>query len=180
MSHHHQLLGIPINAGKETIKRAFREKAKKYHPDRNHSLSAKDNFIHIHQSYKYLMDNHGKPNAFKQRYKSQATTSREEQARKAQERAAKLAKMRYEQFRKEEEAFRNSSFAWFYKLIYFITYILLLMVAVIIGTIPFFAGINEGWFSFFILAPIFFFGTFAMIQKATKWKKEVNQVFAEE
>ncbi len=184
MSHYHQILGIPINAGKETIKRAYREKAKIYHPDINPSTSAKDNFIRIHRAYKYLMENHGEIDYSRSR-RSTTSPNREEQIRQARERAAQrakhraaqLAKMRYEQFQKEEEAFRNSAFVGLYKLLYFLGYLIQIFLALIIGSIPFFAGFNNGWFSFFLVAPIFFFGTFAMIQKATKWKREINQSF---
>ncbi len=182
MSYHHQILGIPINAGKETIKRAYREKAKQYHPDVNPASSAKESFIRVHRAYKYLMDNYGKSYSNSKRQEARQTNTRQEATRAAREkatkvRAAKLAKMRYEKFRKEEEAFRNSSFTWLYKLMYSIAYLFQVTVALFIGSIPFFAAYSEGWFTFFLLAPIFFFGTFAMVQKATSWKREINQAF---
>ena len=53
---HYKVLGIPRNAPSQTVKRAYREAAKRFHPDRNGSLYASDVFRAAHQAYEILND----------------------------------------------------------------------------------------------------------------------------
>ena len=46
LSDYYQILGLPANSSLEDIKKAYRQKARLYHPDINHSPDAKDKFIH--------------------------------------------------------------------------------------------------------------------------------------
>ena len=41
---HYHVLGIPGNAGPELVKKAFREKAKRFHPDRQSGGEAEEEF----------------------------------------------------------------------------------------------------------------------------------------
>lgn len=183
MSYYHQILGIPLNAGKETIKRAYRRKAKMYHPDRNPSPEAREKFILAHEAYQYLIKNpetaYRRPHGQKM---SKADIMRAEAKERAREkaRAAHYAKMRYEQYKKENEAFRNSKYAWLYKCMYLIGYIFFLIFACLIGSIPIFAGFNEGWYTIIFLGPIFCFGFYGMVLKATKWKREMDKAFTDQ
>lgn len=62
MENYYEILGVEITATKADIKKAFRELAKKYHPDKfaNDSLEqqkkAKDIFTKINQAYETLSD----------------------------------------------------------------------------------------------------------------------------
>lgn len=62
MKNYYEILGVEITASKSDIKKAFRELAKKYHPDKfaNDSLEkqkeAKDIFTKINQAYETLSD----------------------------------------------------------------------------------------------------------------------------
>ena len=49
-------LGIGENASEEQIKRAYRYKAKLYHPDMNPNTDTKDYYIKVQKAYEYLMD----------------------------------------------------------------------------------------------------------------------------
>ncbi len=54
---YYKILGIPENATDEQIKRAFRELAKKYHPDRNPGdKAAEEKFKEINEAYEVLSD----------------------------------------------------------------------------------------------------------------------------
>ena len=53
---HYQVLGVPRNATPERIKRAFRERAKRYHPDRSDSPAAASLFQLVHAAYTELID----------------------------------------------------------------------------------------------------------------------------
>lgn len=48
-------LGIGENASEEQIKRAYRYKAKLYHPDMNPNTDTKDYYIKVQKAYEYLM-----------------------------------------------------------------------------------------------------------------------------
>jgi len=53
MDDYYQILGVPENADEETIKKAFRELAKKYHPDRGGDA---EKFKKIVEAYRVLSD----------------------------------------------------------------------------------------------------------------------------
>ena len=49
------VLGVSPDASIAEIKRAYVGLARKYHPDRNHSPDAREQFIRINQAYTYIM-----------------------------------------------------------------------------------------------------------------------------
>ncbi len=53
---YYKILGVPRNATKEEIKKAFRRLALKYHPDRNKSPDAEEKFKEISEAYAVLSD----------------------------------------------------------------------------------------------------------------------------
>ncbi len=56
-ANYYQILGLPSNSSVEDIKRAYRQKARMYHPDLNHSPGAKDKFILVTEAYEFLIAN---------------------------------------------------------------------------------------------------------------------------
>lgn len=52
-------LGVREDAAEEQIKRAYRYKAKLYHPDMNPGADTKEYYINIQKAYEYLMRNPG-------------------------------------------------------------------------------------------------------------------------
>ncbi|TVR74393.1 MAG: hypothetical protein EA408_02920 [Marinilabiliales bacterium] len=102
-SHYYNILGLPENAGIREIKNAFRRKAKAYHPDINKEEGAHEKFVYINEAYTYLMNLHegGAAGAVTgdeqdEHYRQWVQYERE----KARRRAAKRARMRYEEFRR--------------------------------------------------------------------------------
>ncbi len=51
----YRVLGVPLDADESTIKRAYRSKAKRLHPDINPSSKAKAQFIELDKAYDYIM-----------------------------------------------------------------------------------------------------------------------------
>jgi hypothetical protein len=89
MNSYYQALGIPEGADLPTIKRAYRELAKKYHPDHNPDPSAKEQFIQVTEAYEYLI---GKAAAPSVSYASYTSTYEEE----IRARAREYARIRYD------------------------------------------------------------------------------------
>lgn len=58
ISDYYQVLGLSKDASVEEIKKAYRQKARLYHPDINSSADAKDMFIIITEAYDFLLTNH--------------------------------------------------------------------------------------------------------------------------
>lgn len=53
---YYEILGISKSADKKQIKSAYRELAKKYHPDKNSEPGAEDKFKEVQEAYDILMD----------------------------------------------------------------------------------------------------------------------------
>lgn len=65
---YYKILDLPANASIDEIKRAYRKKARLYHPDINPSPEAKDQFIGITEAYDFLISNHDKIKTDEQAY----------------------------------------------------------------------------------------------------------------
>ena len=55
---YYEILGLPVNSSIDEIKKAYRKKARLYHPDINPAPDAKDHFISITEAYEFLMSYH--------------------------------------------------------------------------------------------------------------------------
>ena len=55
-SDHYAALGLAANATQDDIKRAFRQRAATYHPDRNAAADAAARFREVQQAYDVLSD----------------------------------------------------------------------------------------------------------------------------
>lgn len=98
---YYRILGVTPDAEIDLIRKAYRKKARQYHPDHNSSPDAHDQFLKICEAYNYLTElrKRGNKNGipFDQRKKE------------AEDRARAYAKMRYEEFIKQNEAFERTS-----------------------------------------------------------------------
>ena len=56
MSDHYTALGVPPHATLDDIKKAFRQKASYYHPDRNPAPDAAERFRAVQKAYEVLSD----------------------------------------------------------------------------------------------------------------------------
>jgi hypothetical protein len=55
LTDYYEILGIPVDSSVEEIKKAYRKKARLYHPDINPSPDAKDLFICVTEAYEFLI-----------------------------------------------------------------------------------------------------------------------------
>jgi hypothetical protein len=106
-----RILNIKPPASEDEIKQAYRELAKKYHPDVNHSKDAHDKFLEISEAYEFLIEQSKKTSGKTLNYDPEDTSMREyfeEMRRMARERAQEKARLKYEKIQKEHEAFQES------------------------------------------------------------------------
>lgn len=102
----YKTLGLKAGASADEIRRAYRKLVKKYHPDRNPSPSAAEQFIEIQSAYEQLTSGQttADPSAVEQKYKErQAQYDQDLDAYKRQ-RAAAREKLR--QQKEKEEAYK--------------------------------------------------------------------------
>jgi hypothetical protein len=125
---YHKILGLKKEAGPEDIKRAYRQLAKKYHPDINKAPDAHEQFIMITEAYEILINqdlheiyHHRESTRDPGFMRDQYEKAREE----ARESARRYARMKYEKFIREQEAFKKSG--W-HDLILTLKYFLRIMV----------------------------------------------------
>lgn len=179
MADYYQLLGIPSNASFAEIKAAYRKQAKKYHPDVNKSPNAQYQFVLLTTAYQTLIDSH-KRTAYDNSKQQKASTASFQtyqewaQAKKAQ--AEWEAKMRYYEFLKKREAFRQSKY---YKLAIWITYfmknIAYLFGLGVIG-VSLYLIYNIHFMLIFLLLP-FICGGVYIIKWTNDWYKETRRYF---
>ncbi len=101
---YYDILGISEDSTLNEIKAAFREKAKEYHPDLNLNPDAVEKFIEINEAYTFLLrlrssfaagGQHKAPG-----YDTFYNEWVREERKKARQRAAERAKMKFEEYRK--------------------------------------------------------------------------------
>ena len=169
---YHKILGLQKDAGPDEIKRAYRQLAKKYHPDISKAFDAHDQFIKITEAYEILI------NRDLHEYYFQRETTRDpgfmhaqyKKAREeARENAQRYARMKYEKFIREQEAFKKSG--W-HDLILTLRYVLRIMVFPIIVFLIIMPLVSEevsqhpsGYVMFWL------FATILIIFVVNNWKK---------
>lgn len=92
-----QILDVHANASEDAIKKAYREKAKLYHPDVSKLENAHEKFVLLTEAYEFMM------NRLKNPYHGQKTSQSkykwtEDTQQKAREEARRAAQMRYQDF----------------------------------------------------------------------------------
>lgn len=158
MNGYYDILELSTNATEQEIRKAYRRLAKRYHPDVNKTKNAHEKFIEISEAYEFLI-NHG------QHYKTSftiATTeeqntndyrSREEFERFRQtsrEKAENQAKMRYETFKKQHEAFQKSGQNDLSLLFTIIIRIAIIPLFLFLLFLPLYVALNNEWTMIFL------------------------------
>ena len=96
---YYEILGIPQNANIEEIKKAYRKKARLYHPDINPAPDAKDHFICVTEAYEFLIANHEKIKTEEQAYEQAMEDWRKYRQYRSRRRATVYAHTSYGKFK---------------------------------------------------------------------------------
>ena len=96
---YYEKLDLPLHASVEEIKKAYRKKARLYHPDINPSPDANDMFISITEAYEFLIAYHGKIDYDKQSYEKAMDDWRKYRQRRSRQRATAYARTSYTSFK---------------------------------------------------------------------------------
>jgi len=99
ISEYYNILGLPLKSSLEEIKKAYRKKARLYHPDINHSPDAKDKFIKATEAYDFLMANHEKGDLDDQDYFRIMEDWRKYRQDRSRQRAQYYARSSYVRFK---------------------------------------------------------------------------------
>ena len=157
---YYSILELDKNASKNEIRKAYRRLAKKYHPDVYKSSDAHEKFIEITEAYEILINN-----SFRY-YKAPTVTTttaewRDAEYRKneeyekfrqeAREKAKRQAKMRFEEFQKQNEVFQKSGLNDLFLIFKIITRIVAIFIFLFLFIVPIYTSICYDWTSIFIL-----------------------------
>lgn len=125
MRDYYKILGLPVNANKQEIKKAYRKLAFKYHPDKNNDSGSESKFLEISEAYEMLMS----PKRKKLDGKSGAEhqKQREEEIKKARARAKENLRKRYNDLKKQEE--KEQSKQYLIGIYIFVSIVLLIIVS---------------------------------------------------
>ncbi len=160
-----KILEIEQNATEQEIKKAYRRLAKLYHPDVNKGAHAHEKFIEITEAYEFLMEHshaynpvYAEESSYEQRqtedYQRETYERFREETRK---RAEAQAKMRYEEFKKQHEAFQTSGLSDLGLLLTFFFRLIAIPVTIALAILPIALTIIYGDFKM-LFSGIFFWG----------------------
>jgi len=96
---YYEILSIQSNASIDDIKKAYRKKARPYHPDINPAPDAKDHFISITEAYEFLIANHEKIMTDDQLYQQAMEDWRKYRQDRSRKRATVYARSSYGTFK---------------------------------------------------------------------------------
>jgi hypothetical protein len=99
ISEYYNILGLPVNSSIEEIKKAYRKKARLYHPDINNLPDAKDKFIRLTEAYDFLIANHEKGQLDDQDYFRVVEEWRKYRQDRSRQRAQYYARSSYARFK---------------------------------------------------------------------------------
>jgi uncharacterized protein YhaN len=99
LSDYYQILGLTIGSSENEIKKAYRQKARLYHPDINPSPDAKDKFIMATEAYEFLIANLGKIYDDEAAYRQSMNDWRKYRQDRSKQRARAYAQTSYSKFR---------------------------------------------------------------------------------
>ncbi|MBK7710415.1 MAG: DnaJ domain-containing protein [Bacteroidales bacterium] len=98
-SEYYKILDLPSDSSVEEIKKAYRKKARLFHPDINHSPDAKEQFICATEAYEFLLAYHEKIKSDEQAYAKAMEDWRKYRQYRSRKRATAYARTPYATFK---------------------------------------------------------------------------------
>jgi DnaJ domain len=99
LSEYYEILDLPVTASIEEIKKAYRKKARLYHPDINHAPEAKELFIKVTEAYDFLIASREKGDLNDQDYFRIMEEWRKYRQDRSRQRAQYFARSSYVRFK---------------------------------------------------------------------------------
>jgi hypothetical protein len=99
LTDYYEILGLPPESSIDEIKKAYRRKARLFHPDINPAPDAKDHFISITEAYEFLIANHEKVKSDDQSYQQAMDDWRKYRQDRSRKRATAYARTSYGSFK---------------------------------------------------------------------------------
>lgn len=99
ISEYYAILGLPNNSSTEEIRKAYRKKARLYHPDINQAPDAMEKFIRVTEAYDFLMENHVRGNLDEQEFFRIVEEWRKYRQDRSRQRARYYARSSFARFR---------------------------------------------------------------------------------
>jgi hypothetical protein len=99
LTDYYEILGLPVNSSIDEIKKAYRKKARLFHPDINPAPDAKDHFIIITEAYEFLMSYHDKIKSDEELYQQAMDDWRKYRQDRSRKRATVYARSSYGTFK---------------------------------------------------------------------------------
>lgn len=143
-SYYLRLLGLTPPSSIEEVRKAYRIKARRYHPDLNHSEGAADRFIAVTEAYEYLTHHFGSSAGIEERRKEVTEKWEKYRQQQARERAAGYASGKYSHFR-SSGYYKTSSSGDISRIIYNMAISVLIIIFAIYGYIYRLGKVSEGF-----------------------------------
>jgi Mg2+ and Co2+ transporter CorA len=99
LTDYYEVLGLQANSTIEEIKKAYRRKARLYHPDINPAPDAKDHFISITEAYEFLVAYHESIKSDDKAYQQAMEDWRKYRQDRSRKRASAYARTSYGTFK---------------------------------------------------------------------------------
>lgn len=153
MKDFYAVLQVSPNSTRQDIQASYRRLAKKYHPDVNTSADAHEKFCEITEAYEFIMDHWTLQSGvktgeqvFDKKYATGRDTEQyEEFKREVHERAQQQAKMRYEKFMQQHEAFQTSGINDIVLFLKILARLLAIPVLLFLFFVPVVIAIQDRW-----------------------------------
>jgi hypothetical protein len=175
---YYKILDVQENASDDEIRKAYRRKAKLFHPDVNRSPDAHSNFVMLTTAYEILINKTKRQRYdYKKNNAGDPFRSYNEWVRVQKVKAEYEARLRYYEFLKKRERFQKNSFLYYRSLafVYMVTGFCFLIGTFVI-TICSILIFKEHPMWFFFLLP-FICGGIYLIKSTFDWYKDSKRYF---
>jgi len=172
----YSILELENGASEHQVKQAYRNLAKRYHPDVSKDPSASEKFIAISDAYEQIMNG---STHYRDLYENFNSEPQQTYQPNAHERAQQYARDRYEEFLKNNTEFKQK---WYYFPTKFFSYMLVYLMyffGIVLMAIPLGVGIMTSFEDGFVLPLVLTGFGVLWLKTSKKFEKEIEVYFKE-